>query len=294
MPTKAGGIFLKPCGFPRREASRNGGDGMKDYALQLTASKQGYNAKLNTLREYLQAYTLKILQEEGLLQSTAFMGGTALRFLYNLPRFSEDLDFSLERKKTYSWAELLKKVKHELMLAGYKISIAYHDQKTVEKAAVRFEGLMHEAGLSPLPTQKFSVKIEIDTNPPKGAGLKTEIVNKYFPIAFLCHDLASLFAGKLMALLARRYSKGRDFFDLGWYLSRWRDLEPNLTLLQNGLRQISWAAGPLPTESTWRELIYGVVERADWKKVKGDVENFLESPDDLNIFTKENVLQLVK
>lgn len=267
---------------------------MKDYALQLAASKEGYNAKLNILREYLQAYVLKILQEEGLFQSTAFMGGTALRFLYGLPRFSEDLDFSLERKKTYSFVEVLKKVKRELTVSGYEISATYHDQKTVEKATVRFEGLMYEAGLSPIRKQKFSVKIEIDTNPPKGAVLKTEIVNKYFPIAFLCHDLASLFAGKLIALLTRRYSKGRDFFDLGWYLSRWRDLAPNLTLLQNGLRQVSWAPRPLPTESTWQELIYGVVERTDWKKVKGDVENFLENPADLNIFTKENILQFVK
>ena len=266
---------------------------MKDYALQLAASKEGFNAKLNTLREYLQAYVLKILQEEGLFQSAAFMGGTALRFLHNLPRFSEDLDFSLERKKSYSFEEVLKKIKQELTLSGYEVSIAYRDQKTVETAAVKFEGLMHNAGLSPLSKQKFSVKIEIDTNPPAGAGLKTEIVNKYFPIAFLCHDLASLFSGKLIALLARRYTKGRDFFDLGWYLSRWRDLTPNLALLQNGLKQASWS-GPIPTGSTWRQYVHGIVEKADWKKVKGDVENFLESPSDLNVFTKENVLQLVK
>ena len=266
---------------------------MKDYALQIAASKKGFNAKLNTLREYLQAYILKILQEEGLFQSAAFMGGTALRFLYNLPRFSEDLDFSLERKKDYSFVEILKKVKRELTLSGYEISISYRDQKTVETAAVKFEALMHEAGLSPLPKQKFSVKIEVDTHPPGGAGLKTEIVNKYFPIAFFCHDLSSLFAGKLIALLARRYTKGRDFFDLGWYLSRWRNLIPNLLLLQNGLKQASWPE-PLPDESTWRELVYERVERTDWKKVRGDVENFLENPSDLNVFTKENVLQLVK
>lgn len=265
---------------------------MKDYALQLAASKTGYSAKLNALREYLQAYILKIFQEEKMFQSAAFMGGTALRFLHNLPRFSEDLDFSLERKKSYSFVEILKKVKRELTLAGYEISISYKDQKIVEMATVKFEGLMREAGLSPLARQKFSVKIEIDTKPPVGAVLKTEIANKFFPIAFLCHDLASLFAGKLTALLTRKYTKGRDFFDLGWYLSRWRDLVPNLALLQNGLRQASWKE-PLPTESTWKELIYGVVERTDWKKVKGDVENFLENPSDLSVFTKENVLQLV-
>lgn len=266
---------------------------MKDYVLELSASKKSFNAKLNIMREYLQAYILKILHEEGFFRSNAFVGGTALRFLYGLPRFSEDLDFSLEKKENNSFIEILKKVKQELTLAGYEISVSYQSEKTVQKGAVKFERLMYEAGLSPLKNQKFSVKLEIDTNPPEGALLKTEIVNKYFPIAFLAHDLNSLFAGKLIAFLARRCTKGRDFFDVGWYLSRWKDLSPNMALLQNGLRQASWQ-GALPDESTWRETIYEVVKRADWKRVRGDIESFLENPSDLNIFTRENILQLIQ
>jgi len=266
---------------------------VKDYVLELCASQKSFNAKLNLMREYLQAYVLKILHEEGFFRSNAFLGGTALRFLYGLPRFSEDLGFSLEKKESSPFDKVLGKIKQELTLAGYDVSISYRGPKNVKMAAVRFEKLMHEAGLSPLKDQRFSVKLEIDTNPPKGAGLRTQIVNKYFPIAFLSHDLNSLFAGKLIALLARRYTKGRDFFDLSWYLSRWKDLSPNMALLANGLRQASWQGTP-PTDSTWRETIHQVVKRADWKRVGKDVENFLENPNDLNVFTQENILQLLQ
>ena len=266
---------------------------MKDYALQLAASQSGFNAKLNILREYLQAYILKILQRHGLFQAAAFQGGTALRFLYELPRFSEDLDFALERKKSHSFVQVTGKVKHELELAGYEVSVSCHDEKKVQKASVKFGKLLHEAGLSPLPAQKVSIKIEVDTNPPEGASLETRVVNKYFPISFLAHDLPSLFAGKLTALFSRKYTKGRDLFDLGWYLSRWKNLVPNLILLQNGLKQTAWR-GPFPAESTWRELVYGFVEKIDWKEVREDVQNFLENPSDRDIFTKENVLRLVQ
>ncbi len=71
---------------------------MKDYVLELVSKKEGYNAKLNAMREYLQAYILRVMHDEGVFRSVAFLGGTALRFLHGLPRFSEDLDFSLAGK----------------------------------------------------------------------------------------------------------------------------------------------------------------------------------------------------
>ena len=266
---------------------------MKDYVLELTHKQTGFNAKLNIMREYLQAYILRILHDEGVFRTTAFLGGTALRFIYGLPRFSEDLDFSLTNAEAYSFIELIKKIKGELTLAGYEVTVSYNEKKIVQHVFIRFGELLHEAGISPHPQQKFSIKIEIDTNPPKGAILKTHIFNKYFPIAFLSHDLLSLFAGKMSALLSRKYTKGRDFFDIGWYLSRWKDITPNVILLHNALRQTRWE-GEIPTENNWRDCLYRVVAKADWRKVRQDVENFLENPSDMNIFTQENVLALIK
>lgn len=265
---------------------------MKDYVLELTASKTGEREKLNLMREYLQAYILRIMYNRKVFQTCAFLGGTALRFLYDLPRFSEDLDFSLVRKEHYSFREIIETLKRELTLAGYNVSAAYDDQKTVHFALFKFEDLMYETGISPHRSQKFSIKIEIDTNPPEGGVLKTYIVNKYFPISFLSYDLASLFAGKIAALLGRRYTKGRDFFDIGWYLSRWRDLVPNIPLLRNALRQTGWK-GELPSPDHWKDYIYRIVEKADWDKVYPDAENFLENPSDMSIFTREAILQIL-
>lgn len=267
---------------------------MKDYVLELVSKQTGLYPKLNIMREYLQAYALRILHDQGVFRSTAFLEGTALRFLYNLPRFSEDLDFSVAGKdKLYSFVDIIKKVKEEFILAGYNISVTYNDKKNVHSAFLKFEGLMYEAGISPFKEQRLSINIEIDTNPPEGAVLKTDIVNKYFPIAFLSYDLPSLFAGKLHALFSRRYAKGRDFFDVGWYLSRWKDLSPNITLLKNALMQTGWK-GELPTKENWRTSLYDVVKKADWKKVRQDIENFLENPTDINVFSQENVLRLIK
>ena len=265
---------------------------MRDYVLELAAKQNGMNAKLNTMREYLQAYILRIMHEEGIFSFTAFIGGTALRFLHNLPRYSQDLNFSLETSKKLVFASLMKRIKDELSLAGYDISVTFNDEKTVQSAFIKFRGLMKDAGISAFAEQSLVVKIEIDTNPPQGAITETRVVNKYFPLSFLTYTKESLFAGKLHAVLSREYTKGRDFFDIGWYLSRWRDLSPNITLLTNALKQTGWKK-EYPTENTWRNIVYEAVRKVDWRKVKKDVENFLERPQDLDIFTKENVINLL-
>ncbi|MFH0771782.1 MAG: nucleotidyl transferase AbiEii/AbiGii toxin family protein [Candidatus Omnitrophota bacterium] len=266
---------------------------MRDYVLELAAKQSGMNAKLSVMREYLQAYVLRIMHDEGVFSSTAFVGGTALRFLYGLPRFSEDLDFSAEKGKSPVFAALMKKIKEELSLSGYSAAVTFNDGKTVNSAFVRFSGLMKDAGISAFAEQKLSIKIEIDTNPPEGAVTGTTVVNKYFPLSFLTYERASLFAGKLHAVLSREYAKGRDYFDLGWYLSRWSGISPNITLLANALKQTGWKKD-YPTENTWRHIIRDAVNKTDLGGVKKDVENFLERPEDLSVLTKENVLKLLE
>ena len=267
---------------------------MKDYCLELVSKQASANAKLNVMREYLQAWILRSMHEYGAFRSAAFLGGTALRFLYGLGRFSEDLDFSLTRQERgYPFGEMLARIKEDLLAAGYEVSVAYNDEKIVNHAFFRFGGLLYDAGISPLKSQKLSIKLEVDTNPPQGADLETHIVNKYFPFTFLTYDLESLFAGKLHAVLSREYVKGRDYFDLGWYLSKWKDLTPNLKLLANALRQTKFK-GTLPAKNNWRQAVLKAVSRANWDIVKKDVENFLENQADLNVFTKEYILELLR
>lgn len=267
---------------------------MKEFVLELASREDSLNAKLNVMREYLQAYALRVLNDEGFFRSAAFLGGTALRFLHGLPRFSEDLDFSLggEDCEGYSFEHLIKKIKNEFDSAGYRLSVSYNDQKTVQHAFLRFEELMFEAGISSLRNQKLSIKIKIDTNPPAGAVYRKDIINKYFPVAFLSYDLSSLFAGKLHAVLSRKHTKGRDFFDIGWYLSKWKALIPNFILLKNSLLQTGYKK-EIPSEKNWRRCLHEVIKNTDWDKVRGDVENFLEQPKDLEVFSKENILSLI-
>ncbi|MCD6134999.1 MAG: nucleotidyl transferase AbiEii/AbiGii toxin family protein, partial [Candidatus Omnitrophica bacterium] len=136
---------------------------MRDYVLELATKQNGMNAKLNTMREYLQAYILRIMHEEGVFSSTAFIGGTALRFLYNLPRYSQDLDFSLEKSKKLAFASLMKRIKDELSLAGYDVSITFNDRRVVQSTFIKFRGLMKDAGISAFAEQNLVVKIEVDT-----------------------------------------------------------------------------------------------------------------------------------
>ena len=265
---------------------------MKDYCLELAASQKSSGKKYNAMREYLQAYVLRIMHERKVFETTAFVGGTALRFLYDLPRFSEDLDFSLHKKPSLAFPELMKVIKQELILAGYEATIIADETKTVRSAFIKFEGLLYEAKLSALKGQKFSIKIEIDTDPPRGAILTTQIVNKFFPIAFLSYDLPSLLAGKIHALLNRKYTKGRDYFDIAWYLSRFKTISPNFKLLHNSLTQTGYTKD-IPTQDNWRRFLKNAVEKTDWKTVHKDVVNFLENPKDMDVFTKENVLTII-
>ncbi len=236
---------------------------MKDYVLELVSKKEGYNAKLNAMREYLQAYILRVMHDEGVFRSVAFLGGTALRFLHGLPRFSEDLDFSLAGKPRLEFEALLKKIMSELAAAGYDASLNYNSKKTVNSAFVKFSGLMFEAEISPLKSQKFSIKIEIDSKPPEGAIFETQIVNKYFPISFLSYDINSLFAGKLHALLSRKYAKGRDYFDLMWYLDK--GIKPNIKCIEG-----------IKNEKDLKEKILKIIENVDTKSIRLDLEPLIE------------------
>ena len=120
---------------------------MKDHLLSLAAAEPESRARLNLVREYLQAHILRSAQEAGAFASLAFQGGTALRFIHGLRRFSEDLDFSLERPGQDRGLEhLAKAVKRDFELAGYEVEATVRTARTVHAAEVRFPGLLHDAG----------------------------------------------------------------------------------------------------------------------------------------------------
>ena len=184
---------------------------MKARALELARTVDDPVMRLNVLREYAQASVLRSLHESEAFRALSFVGGTALRFLYDLPRFSEDLDFSVETLSEYAPEAWLVKLRRDLSFAGFDAVATWNDRKAVHVGWVRIADLLQEAGLAPLAEQKLSVKLEIDTRPPSGADTLTRVVNRHLLVAFRHHDLPSLMAGKVHAPLTRRYPKGRDW-----------------------------------------------------------------------------------
>jgi predicted nucleotidyltransferase component of viral defense system len=267
---------------------------VKDYIKQIIEKTKDNNLARCLVREYLQAKVLEILQNNGAFVNWAFVGGTALRFLYSMPRFSEDLDFSLIKSGIEdNFTELMKKIKNAFEAEDYKLTIKAKIEKTVKSAFLNFESLLYEIGLSPHSSETISIKVEIDTNPPEGARLKTSVVRKHSLLNLQHYDKASLFAGKLHALLSRRYVKGRDIYDLMWYLSDRTWPEPNILLLNNALKQTGWKGKEITNEN-WRKETAIQISKYDWDKVITDVRPFVEKQSDLAILTKENLKNMLE
>lgn len=253
---------------------------MRDHLLSLAAAQPDRRARLNLVREYVQAHILRSAQEAGAFAAWAFQGGTALRFLHGLRRFSEDLDFALERPEHDGGLEsVARQVKRDFELAGYSVEVTLRTGRVVHTAMVKLPGLLRDAGLAAQRGAKLHIRMEVDTRPPAGAVMETRLITRHFPISFRVHDLGSCMAGKIHALLSRPYTKGRDLYDLAWYLTRPERPSPNFDLLRNALAQTRWE-GPEVEPGTWREVLVQQVASLDWGAVVADVEPFLEDPRD--------------
>ena len=266
---------------------------MKDYlATQVNAGLNPAHGR-NVAREYLQARILGVLQRAGAMIPLAFHGGTALRFLFATQRYSEDLDFALERaREKYDLRAYLQVMRAEFTAEGYLIETKVSDRKVVHNAFVRFPGLLFELGLSPHRDEVLAVKVEVDTNPPAGAVLTTTVVRRYVMLQLQHHDRASLLAGKLHAILQRPYLKGRDLYDLLWYLSDPSWPAPNLRLLNNALQQTNWRGEPL-TGDNWRMVVRQRLQTVSWDNAVADVRPFLETGADTNLLTVENLSRVL-
>jgi hypothetical protein len=267
---------------------------MKEYLASLVKQTNSPLEGRNLALEYLQARILGSLQRSGAMLPLALHGGTALRFLFSHGRYSEDLDFALEGDAhSYDFRAYLQAIRSELTPEGYPVELKVNDQKTVHSAFVRFPGLLFELGLSPLRSEVLAVKIEVDTNPPCGAGLTTTVVRRFVVLQLHHHDQASLLSGKLHAILQRPYSKGRDIYDLLWYLSDPGWPAPNLVLLNNALAQTGWRGAALSGEN-WRQQVWLKLESMNWTAVVEDVRALVEPGFDLGLLTRDNLERVLE
>lgn len=266
---------------------------MKEYLAELIRSTTTPHQARNVVREYLQARILNEMQHAGAMLPLSFHGGTALRFLFSTARYSEDLDFSLEKNKDlYDFHKYLESIRNGLTGEGYDIGLKISDKKIVHGAFVNFRGLLYELGLSSHREDAIAIKIEVDTNPPQGAVLTTTVIRRYVTLQLQHHDKASLLSGKLHAILQRSHLKGRDLYDLLWYLSDPTWPSPNLVLLNNALRQTNWT-GPELRESNWRQLVREKIDTMNWRNIVDDVRPFLDTTADPELLTRENLDHLL-
>ncbi len=267
---------------------------MKEHIRQIIAETANKLHARSRVREYCQARTLQFIQEKGLFRSWIFHGGTALRFLYRLPRYSEDLDFALIRSNsTQNFAEIFTKVAQAFESETYRIETKLNDKKVVKTGFIRFPGLLHEIGLSPHESEALSIKIEVDSNPPTGGTTETSVIRRYVILNVQHYDKASLLSGKLHAVLTRPYVKGRDLYDLLWYLSDSLWPAPNIEFLNKALLQTDWK-GLEVTEKNWNSHVAERLKSINWEEAVKDAHPFIEEASDLKLLTRENIIGLLE
>ncbi len=265
---------------------------MKDHLNELVRDSAQLQGR-NIAREYLQSRILGAFQRAGAMNSLAFQGGTCLRFVFGLPRFSEDLDFALEGDDAnYDLHAYLKAVRSELTAETYRVELSVREHRTVQRALVRFPGILYEVGLSHHPEEVLAVRIEVDTQPPAGAQTAISLVRRHVTLRLYHHDRASLLAGKLHAVLQRPYAKGRDWYDLIWYLSDRDWPPPNLVLLNAALKQTDWDGEKLEPQ-TWRGAVRHRLDELDWERVVDDVRPFLQQQHEVDLVSKPNAMRLL-
>jgi len=162
----------------------------------------------------------------------------------------------------------------------------------VQVGWVRVVGLLREAGLSSMAAEKLSIKIGVDTRPPAGARSEKRLVTRHVTFLLQYYDLPSLMAGKLHAVLTRKHTKGRDWYDLAWYLSHRPPVAPNLVLLGNALGQTQGTGRHDPAR--WAALVRDRLAGLDVDAVARDVRPFLERPQDAALLTRGNLMGLLE
>jgi predicted nucleotidyltransferase component of viral defense system len=258
------------------------------------------------LREVIQQIALLGLWRAGFFEHAAFYGDTALRIIHGIPRFSEDIDFSLlERKTDFTLEPYLSGLKTELAGFGFQTELSYTNKKnkTVDSAFIKANTRLHLLNISADPllaetvpsNQLVKVKLEVDPDPPED--FSTEAVPLIDPIPFYIRifSLPDLFAGKMHCVLCRRWRdrvKGRDWYDMIWFLRRETPLHLS-HLEQRMIQSDDWNVKRRLNKDDFIDLYRKRVETTDFKQVTSDVIPFIQEPRETEIWGKDFFLSLI-
>lgn len=242
--------------------------------------------ELNAFKEIAQEIALMGLSRADFFKHGAFQGGTALRILYGLPRFSEDLDFILfSANPQFKWQSFLNEIKLEFDTFGLSLEVKDRSEvpNIVKKAFLKEASFGKVLQLSYArdrsDVQAIQIKLEVDTNPPLGSNFETKLVDFPKPFSVIAQTMPSLFAGKIHALLCREYVKGRDWYDFIWYVTRKTSI--NYSFLQKAIYQLGpWQGLQIPIDRKWVcDALQKKVHEIDWRLAVKDVEIFLKPRD---------------
>jgi predicted nucleotidyltransferase component of viral defense system len=255
---------------------------------------------VNALREILQEIALCGLWRAKFYEHAAFYGGTALRVLYGLDRFSEDMDFSLlAPARHFDLAPFCAAVEEELRAWGFPTTVEAKrktSRSAIEsaflKANTRQLLLTIEAGEAAAAIhgrRELKIKLEVDTDPPPGFATEAKFLLQPIPFSVRAYTLPSLFAGKMHAVLCRRWgkrSKGRDWYDFVWYVGRGTALD--LGHLEARMRQSGhYVDEPALDESTFQTLLARRIEDLDIDAARSEVERFLPDPATVKVWSPD-------
>jgi predicted nucleotidyltransferase component of viral defense system len=254
----------------------------------------------NALQEILQEIALLGLWRGKFFEHGAFYGGTALRILYGLDRFSEDLDFSLLRlDKKFQLSKYLEPLEKELSAFGFRVTVEEKNKSwpsAVQSAFLKTEtaGALlvitsDEAISHGIPAGKLlKIKLEIDTEPPPGFNTETKYILRPISFGVRTYALPDLFAGKLHAILCRQWKnrvKGRDWYDLVWYVANYPQV--HLVHLEERMRQSGhWLQEGNLGKDELAVLLSDAIETLDVEQAKKDVIPFIKDTDTLDVWSR--------
>ncbi len=253
------------------------------------------------LREIIQEVALLGLWRSKFFDKAAFYGGTALRILYGIDRFSEDLDFTLlEPMSDFDLGSFGSSLEKELQAFGFDMHLEQKNKAIVGpvqsaflKAETFSQMLVINIGeeiLKEIPKgQLLKIKLEVDTNPPPDFSTETKYLLAPIPFPVRVLILPDLFAGKMHAVLCRRWKtrvKGRDWYDLVWYLSHHPEL--HLAHLEQRMRQTGdWKGAKELTGDTFFKLIHDAIDVLNINKARIETSAFVKDPETLSIWSKD-------
>ncbi len=256
---------------------------------------------VRALRETIQSLALLGLWRARFFEHAGFYGGTALRMLYGLDRFSEDLDFSLLKPSdSFDFAIYAAALERELNAFGFTVTFETR-KKTVEsniESAFLKGNTWQQLLIIETPSNILreisrevivKIKLEIDIRPPDGFDTEMKYIFSPVPYAVRSYTLPSLFAGKMHALLFRKWKnrvKGRDWYDFTWYASKHPLL--NIHHLESRMRQSGHFAGAEHlTREALLELLYTAIDGLNVNSARNEVAPFLSDVRSLDIWSRD-------